>query len=97
MTLLPALPLLATALFFSACAREPVSVERAMEICEASVRERTTPSGTVGVTANSAGEVSTSIELIFPVTNADPNKIFRDCVVSRSGYEPDRPYSEIVN
>ena len=81
----------------SACSTEPVSVERAMALCEARAREAAGPVSTLEIGADSSGQVTTSVSFGLStdyLSGRDPEDAFEDCVVARSGEKPTRPYSE---
>ena len=81
------------------CNNEPVSVQRAMAQCMEPTRKASGPTGTFGIGADSGKGLSTtfSIELSTDyLAGRNPDEVFDECVVSRSGSAPDRSYSEIV-
>ena len=76
---------------------EPLSVEEAMVDCADKARHATRPTAAVSVGVNSEGAVSSGF--IIGVTDdflagRDPEVVYRDCVVRRSGKEPTRPFEE---
>lgn len=77
--------------------QEPISVEEAMMQCEVTARQATRPTTSVSVGVNSRGAVSSGI--VIGVTDdylagRDPEQVYRDCVVRRSGKEPTRAFEE---
>lgn len=96
MLLRPTVTTIIALALLAGCEGKPVTMERAKEICRESVREKTQPTGSIGISANSAGEVGSSFSLTIPVTSGDPEKMFRSCVISRSGSEPDQSYTEFA-
>ena len=90
--------MLAVAMAVAGCgAGEPLSVEEAMVECEGAARQATRPTASVTVGVNSEGAVSSGF--IIGVTDdflagRDPEDVYRDCVVRRSGKEPSRPFEE---
>ena len=77
--------------------QEPLSVEEAMVECAGKARHATRPTAAVAVGVNSEGAVSSGF--IIGVTDdflagRDPEVVYRDCVVRRSGKEPTRPFEE---
>ncbi len=87
---------LATGLVVAGCGtEEPLSVEEAMVECAGKARHATRPTAAVAVGVNSEGAVSSGF--IIGVTDdflagRDPEVVYRDCVVRRSGKEPTRPF-----
>ncbi len=96
-TFSPAL-VLAFGLAVAGCGtEEPLSVEEAMAECAGKARQATRPTASVAVGVNSEGAVSSGF--IIGVTDdflagRDPEVVYRECVVRRSGKEPTRPFEE---
>ncbi len=83
----------------SSCAAEPVSVERAMAMCESQAREAAAPVKSLEIGANSDGNVSTSVSIGLSaayLAGRNPDEVFENCVIARSGEEPTRLYSELT-
>ena len=89
---------LATGLAVAGCGtEEPLSVEEAMVECAGKARHATRPTASVAVGVNSEGIVSSGF--IIGITDdflagRDPEVVYRECVVRRSGEEPTRPFEE---
>lgn len=85
-----------TALLLTACGSgEPVSVERAMAECRDRAIRATRPSAEITIGVGTSGHVASG--LVIGVTDdflvgRDPETVYRDCVVARSGEEPTEPY-----
>lgn len=92
-------PTLAAVALIAGCSSEPVPVKQAMEMCMENARKASGPTGSVGLGFDSDGGVSStlSIELTDDyIFGRDPDDVFEECVVKRSGSLPDRSYSELV-
>ena len=90
---------LAAVALIAGCSSEPVSVKQAMAMCMEPARKASAPTGSVGLGVDSEGGVfsSLSIELTDDyLFGRNPDDVFEECVVKRSGSGPDRPYSELV-
>ena len=90
---------LAAVALIAGCSSEPVPVKQAMEMCMEPARKAGGPTGSVGLGFDSDGGVSStlSIELTDDyIFGRDPDDVFEECVVKRSGSLPDRSHSELI-
>ncbi len=91
----PPLALLPLALL-AACG--PMPVDQAMKQCVEPARLAQAPRGTVGITADSDGNVGTSFTIGISsdyLQGRDPDQVFDACVRNRSGQPPLYPFSSM--
>lgn len=77
-----------------ACAATPISVEEAMTACTERARAATKPTGAASIGVNSSGKVSSGLTIGVSsdfLTGRDPNAVYRECVIEKSGQQPTRP------
>lgn len=78
----------------AACTPQPISPERAAEICEDRARAAQGPTGRVSVGTNSNsggfGSVEIGVSSDF-VAGRDPLEVYEQCVFDRTGAAPIRP------
>lgn len=81
-------------LALAACAPQPVSPERAAELCEERARAAQGPTGRVTVGANSndgpfaGAQIGLSADYL---AGRDPAEVYEECVFARTGAAPIRP------
>ena len=91
--------ILAATCILAGCSSEPVSVRQAMAICMEPARKAGSPTGSIGVGVDSDSGFFSNLSLELSgdyLAGRDPDKVFEECVIERSGQFPDRSYSEIV-
>ncbi len=78
----------------AACAPQPISPERAAEICEERARAAQGPTGRVTIGASSSDGPFAGAEIGVTsdyLAGRDPIEVYRQCVYSRTGAAPIRP------
>ncbi|PWG17627.1 hypothetical protein [Salibaculum griseiflavum] len=81
-------------LALAACAPQPISPERAAEICEQRARAAQGPTGRVTIGASSSdgpfagAEIGLSADYL---AGRDPVEVYEECVFERTGAAPIRP------
>ena len=81
-------------LALAACAQQPISPERAADICEERARAAQGPTGSVTIGANSNDGPFAGAEIGLTadyLAGRDPVEVYRECVYSRTGAAPIRP------
>ena len=76
----------------------PVPVDVAMQQCIEPARLAQHPRGSVGIGADSHGNLSTSVTIGISsdyLTGRDPDQVFASCVQGRSGQYPPVPFSSL--
>lgn len=91
---LPLLLVTAAAGLLAACEPQPISPERAAQVCEERARAAQGPTGEVTVGANSEdgpfGGLAIGISGDY-LAGRDPLAVYERCVVERTGQPPIRP------
>lgn len=80
----------------ASCGPVPVAVAERQCIESAQLAQR--PRGSVGITADSNGNVGTSISIGISsdyLERRDPDQVYANCVQGRSGQMPTRPFSTL--
>ena len=78
----------------AACTPQPISPERAAEICEERARAAQGPTGrvTVGANSNTGGFGGVQVGLSSDyLAGRDPVAVYEECVFDRTGAAPIRP------
>jgi hypothetical protein len=81
-------------LALAACAPQPISPDRAAEICEERARAAQGPTGRVSIGANSndgpfaGAQIGVTADYLV---GREPVEVYRQCVYSRTGAAPIRP------
>jgi hypothetical protein len=81
-------------LMLGACG--PVPVEVAERQCIESAQLAQRPRGSVGIVADSNGNIGTSFSIGISadyLAGKDPDQVYASCVYGRSGQAPTRPFS----
>ena len=81
------------------CSSEPVSVQQATALCMEPARKAGGPTGSFGFGVDSESGLQTriSIELTDDyLAGRDPDEVFEECVIKRSGSKPEQSYSDLV-
>ena len=93
------LSVLAIAGLAAACSSEPVSLERAKEMCMEPARKAQAPTGSVGFGVDSNDGFFSQFKLEVTgdyLSGRSPDEVFEECVVERSGTIPDQTYTDIT-
>lgn len=84
------------ALLLTACG--PIPVAEAEKACLQQARLAQQPRGEVGLGFGSGGRTAANLDLTISsdyLLGRDPDVVFGDCVRSRSGQSPTRPFSSL--
>jgi hypothetical protein len=83
-------------LLLAACG--PIPVEVAERQCIESARLAKKPRGSIGVVADSNGNVGATLSIGVStdyLAGKDPDQVYASCVFGRSGQNPTRPFSTL--
>ncbi len=81
----------------TACTKpEPITVDRAMAICTDRARSAVKPDVNVGVGVGIGKRVRTGVGIGIELSSdylkgRDPNEVYEECVVAKSGEKPTQP------
>jgi hypothetical protein len=76
----------------------PIPVELAERQCIEPAQLAQRPRGSVGIVADSNGNVGTSLSIGISadyLAGKDPDQVYASCVFGRSGQNPTRPFSTL--
>jgi hypothetical protein len=86
--------LLPAALLLAACEPVPLDPERAARLCEERAQAAQGPTGSITLGANSDDGFFSGAEIGLSgdfLTGRDPQEVYRECVIARTGALPVRP------
>jgi hypothetical protein len=89
-----ALLMVPAALVLAACEPVPVDPERAAQLCEERAQAAQGPTGSVTIGASSEDGLFSGAEIGLSgdfLTGRDPQEVYRECVIARTGALPIRP------